>query len=45
MAAFFWFGLVAIGGGLALEWMVGFERGAVDGFDSVARALEVLLWR
>jgi len=45
MAAFFWFGLVAIGGGLALGWMAGFERGAVDGFDSVVRALETLFWR
>jgi len=45
MAAFFWFGLVAIGGGLALGWMIGFERGAVDGYDAVVRLIETLSWR
>ena len=43
--AFFWFGVVAIGGGLALGWMAGFEHGAVDGYQSVMRAIETLLWR
>lgn len=33
MLAFFWFGLITIGGGLALGWMVGFENGAADGYD------------
>ena len=45
MAAFFWFGLVAIGGGVALGWMVGFEYGAADGHDWVQRSMERLLWR
>lgn len=45
VAAFFWFGVVAIGGGLALGWMAGFEHGAVDGYESVVRALAALIWR
>lgn len=45
LLAFFWIGLVAVGGGLALGWIVGFERGAADGLDSVARALQTLFWR
>jgi hypothetical protein len=45
MAAFFWFGLVAIGGGLALGWIVGFEYGTASGLDSVARTLETLFQR
>jgi hypothetical protein len=45
VAAFFWFGVVAIGGGLALGWMAGFEHGAVEGYESVVRALATLFWR
>lgn len=45
VAAFFWFGVIAIGGGLALGWMAGFEHGAVEGYDSAVRALESLFWR
>lgn len=45
VAAFFWFGLVAIGGGMALGWMVGFEHGAADGYDWVRRSIEQLLPR
>lgn len=42
LAAFFCFGLVAIGGGLALGWAVGFEHGAASGLDAVARAVASL---
>lgn len=45
VAAFFWFGLVAVGGGLALGWIVGFEYGTASGLDSVERALETLFQR
>ncbi|HKU71683.1 MAG TPA: hypothetical protein VJQ51_12680, partial [Burkholderiales bacterium] len=39
LVAFFFFGLVAIGGGLILGWAVGFEYGTASGLDSVERAL------
>lgn len=42
LAAFFCFGVVAIGGGLALGWAIGFEYGTASGLDAVARALETL---
>lgn len=45
MLAFFWFGLIAIGGGIALGWMVGFEHGVADGYDWVQRSIERLFWR
>ena len=45
LAAFFWFGLIAIGGGLALGWMIGFENGAADGYDWAQRSIERLVWR
>jgi len=45
MLAFFWFGLIAIGGGLALGWMVGFEYGAAEGYEWVQRSIERLFWR
>jgi hypothetical protein len=45
VVAFFWFGLIAVAGGLALGWAVGFEQGAADGFDWVRRSLERLSWR
>jgi hypothetical protein len=45
MLAFFWFGLIAIGGGLALGWMVGFEYGAADGYDWMQRSIEQLFRR
>ena len=42
MVSFFFFGLVAIGGGLVLGWAVGFEYGTASGLDAVGRALETL---
>lgn len=45
IAALFWFGLVAIGGGMAFGWIVGFEHGAAEGYDWVRHSLERLLWR
>ena len=42
VAAFFWFGVVATGGGLALGWMAGFEHGAADGYEAVVRAIAAL---
>ena len=45
MLVFFWFGLVADGGCLAVGWMVGFEYGAADGYDWMQRSIERLFWR
>lgn len=45
VAAFFWFGLIAIGGGLALGWIVGFEYGTASGLDSMVCALGSLFQR
>jgi hypothetical protein len=42
MAAFFWIGVIAVGGGAALGWSIGFSQGASDGFDWALRALERL---
>ena len=45
MLAFLCFGLIAIAGGIALGWTVGFEHGVADGYDSVQRSIERLFWR
>ena len=45
MLAFLCFGLIAIAGGIALGWTVGFEHGVADGYDSALRSIERLFWR
>jgi hypothetical protein len=45
MAAFAWFGLIAVGGGVALGWAAGFDRGMAEGYDWVERSLDRLRWR